>query len=139
MQNTELVTYIQTELQKGVLPETIRETLLQTGWQAEDIYTAFVSAQGGDIKKTPRDWKTLWLWVVPTIFIAGPFLALISGEEDIAMIWFPTVGLGLLVVFGYLVMAIVRRKMSYVKDAFLMLLIFSIVGFGTCWLNLGIV
>jgi hypothetical protein len=139
MQNTELVTYIQAELQKGVLPETIHEVLLQTGWQAEDIYTAFVSAQGEGVKKTPRDWNKIWLWGVPAIFVAGSFLAYITGEEDIVMIWFPTVGLGLLVVLGYFVMAILRRKWSYARDAFLMLLIFGIVGAGTCVLNLGII
>lgn len=143
MQNTELVTYIQTELQKGVLPETIREVLVQTGWQTGDIDAAFASVQGEDTKKTSRNWNKIWGWGIPIVFISTSLLAyifyIIGGIYEagyITFAWFPTVGFGLLVVLGYFVMAIVRRKMSYVKEAFLMLLIFSIVGYGTCLLNM---
>lgn len=143
MENTELLAYVQTEVQKGVSPEAIRNSLVQTGWQAGDIDVAFASLQGGDIKKTPRNWSKIWGWGISGIFISTSLLAyvlyFIGGIDDaglIVMAWFPTVGLGLLVVLGYFVMAIVKRKMSYVKEAFLMFLIFSIVGYGTCLFNM---
>ena len=144
MQNTQLVTYIQTEIQKGVSPEVIREALAQAGWQAGDIDAAFGSVQGGDTKKSRYNWNKIWGWGIPGIFISTSLFAyifVVGGIFDLVAgsllyIWFPTVGLGLLVILGYFVMAVVRRKMSYVKEAILMFLIFSIVGYGTCLVNM---
>lgn len=145
MENTELVTYIQTEMQKGVSTEVIREVLVQAGWQIGDIDTAFASAQGGEIKKS-RDWNKIWLWGIPGIFISTSLLAFVVGKiggyyfADFGILflygWFPTVGLGLLVIIGYILLGIFKQKMSYIKTAIIMLLIFIVVGGGTCIFNM---
>lgn len=143
MENTELVTYIKNETQKGVTPLTIREALAQAGWQIGDIDAAFASIQGGEIKKSRYNWNKIWKLGIPSIFISISLLGATRfifnlWDEDILMLWFPTVGLGALVVIGYLLLGIFKQKMSYIKTAILMLLIFAIAAGGTCLVNLGV-
>lgn len=134
MQNTELVTYIQTELQKGVPSETIREALVQAGWQEIDINNALISSQGSTIEKPSTPKNKIWTRGISIVFILSSVLTLVN--DDMMMVWFFPAGLGVLVVIGYFLKGIFRRKMSYIKEALHILLILAIVGLGTCVINL---
>ncbi len=138
MQNIKLAKYVQVELQKGVPPSTIHTVLAHTGWQKEDVDSAFASVLNGDFKRAQH--YMLLVWGITCLFVSSSLFAYIfkDFDDEIASIWFVTAAAGALIICGYVLMGIFELRLVYIKYAFLMILIFGLVGAITCVVNIQI-
>lgn len=134
MSHTELGAYIQSELAKGVPPETIREVLVQAGWEMGDIDTAFTTTTPSTQKK---GWDTKYnflavFFLLNAIFIFDSISNDYSDGGKLVLL----IEVALLLIFLVVHSKFGKKVLSntYAKRILIFLLILGIAGFGVCLL-----
>ncbi len=66
MVRQELVAYIQDSINRGLSPELITPSLLQKGWEQQDILDSYVQIRNSTSQQPPQHKKTIWSLAITT-------------------------------------------------------------------------
>lgn len=75
MPHPDLVAYIQQQIQKGMSAQTLRESLMEAGWQERDIENALNDVAAGSHPTAPRA-LTRHIW--RRVLWSGALIALLA-------------------------------------------------------------